>query len=181
MASWQAGKLANRVGLLPTWPLPLAACRLPLATRLPAAQLTWRILTHAVKVRLQSQPTDRPLTFTGPLDCFKQTVKQEGIRGLYRVSRKPVKQGLTRRASRHRLSARRWRMRRSSSSTTGVRRRSCRFVRPRSVRTRSACPSWRCRALVPVPSLRLSCELQAGLFPMILHFLVAPPDAQHAH
>lgn len=43
-------------------------------------------LTHAVKVRLQSQPTDRPLSFTGPLDCFKKTLNQEGIRGLYRVS-----------------------------------------------------------------------------------------------
>lgn len=38
-----------------------------------------------VKVRLQSQPTDRPLTFTGPLDCFKQTYGKEGLRGLYRV------------------------------------------------------------------------------------------------
>lgn len=40
----------------------------------------------SVKVRLQSQPTDRPLTFTGPLDCFKQTYGKEGLRGLYRVN-----------------------------------------------------------------------------------------------
>ncbi len=39
-----------------------------------------------MKVRLQSQPTDRPASFTGPLDCFKQTYGKEGWRGLYRVS-----------------------------------------------------------------------------------------------
>lgn len=38
-----------------------------------------------VKVRLQSQPTDQALKFTGPLDCFKQTYAKEGWRGLYRV------------------------------------------------------------------------------------------------
>lgn len=41
--------------------------------------------TRSVKVRLQSQPTDRPLSFTGPFDCFKQTYMKEGLRGLYRV------------------------------------------------------------------------------------------------
>lgn len=44
---------------------------------------------NIVKVRLQSQPTDRPLAFTGPLDCFRQTYLKEGWRGLYRVSRPP--------------------------------------------------------------------------------------------
>lgn len=38
-----------------------------------------------VKVRLQSQPTDRPPTFAGPLDCFRQTWGREGWKGLYRV------------------------------------------------------------------------------------------------
>jgi Mitochondrial carrier protein len=38
-----------------------------------------------VKVRLQSQPADRPPRFKGPLDCFAQTFKNEGFRGLYRV------------------------------------------------------------------------------------------------
>jgi hypothetical protein len=40
-----------------------------------------------VKVRLQSQPwlNDEPLQFTGPVDCFAQTFRNEGIRGLYRV------------------------------------------------------------------------------------------------
>lgn len=42
--------------------------------------------TITVKVRLQSQPTDRPPAFHGPLDCFKQTFAKEGARGLYRVS-----------------------------------------------------------------------------------------------
>ena len=40
-----------------------------------------------VKVRLQSQPTDMPASFSGPWDCFKQTFTKEGWRGLYRVSR----------------------------------------------------------------------------------------------
>jgi hypothetical protein len=39
-----------------------------------------------VKVRLQSQPLDRPFKFTGPLDCFIQTVKGEGVKALWRVS-----------------------------------------------------------------------------------------------
>jgi ornithine carrier protein len=39
-----------------------------------------------VKVRLQSQHTDRPLAFKGPFDCFKQTYQHEGLKGLYRVS-----------------------------------------------------------------------------------------------
>lgn len=38
-----------------------------------------------VKVRLQAQPFDKSLRFSGPLDCFKQSLKNEGIRGLYRV------------------------------------------------------------------------------------------------
>jgi len=37
-----------------------------------------------VKVRLQSQPDHLPLRYTGPLDCFRQSVKQDGFRGLYR-------------------------------------------------------------------------------------------------
>lgn len=39
-----------------------------------------------VKVRLQSQPLDRPFKFAGPLDCFIQTVKGEGVKALWRVS-----------------------------------------------------------------------------------------------
>jgi hypothetical protein len=42
-----------------------------------------------IKVRLQSQPVDRPPRFKGPLDCFTQTWKHEGLRGLYRVSFSP--------------------------------------------------------------------------------------------
>ena len=37
-----------------------------------------------IKVRLQSQPDHLPLRYTGPLDCFKQSVRQDGFRGLYR-------------------------------------------------------------------------------------------------
>ncbi|CED83602.1 Mitochondrial carnitine-acylcarnitine carrier protein [Phaffia rhodozyma] len=42
------------------------------------------------KVRLQSQPPDSALRYTGPLDCFKQTWSKEGIRGLYRGLSAPV-------------------------------------------------------------------------------------------
>ncbi|KAL7269096.1 mitochondrial ornithine carrier protein [Rhizina undulata] len=43
-----------------------------------------------VKVRLQSQPDDRPLRYRGPLDCFKQSLQQGGIRGLYRGISPPL-------------------------------------------------------------------------------------------
>jgi hypothetical protein len=38
------------------------------------------------KVRLQSQVLDATARFKGPLDCLSQTWRNEGIRGLYRVS-----------------------------------------------------------------------------------------------
>jgi len=37
-----------------------------------------------VKVRLQSQPDHLPLQYNGPLDCFRQSIQKDGIRGLYR-------------------------------------------------------------------------------------------------
>ncbi|WWC68072.1 uncharacterized protein I206_101991 [Kwoniella pini CBS 10737] len=43
-----------------------------------------------VKVRLQSQPTDRPATFKGPWDCFSQTRQKEGFFGLYRGLTAPL-------------------------------------------------------------------------------------------
>ncbi|WWC59575.1 uncharacterized protein I303_102132 [Kwoniella dejecticola CBS 10117] len=43
-----------------------------------------------VKVRLQSQPTDRPATFKGPWDCFTQTRQKEGLFGLYRGLTAPL-------------------------------------------------------------------------------------------
>lgn len=38
------------------------------------------------KVRLQAQVLDHSARFRGPVDCLTQTWKNEGIRGLYRVS-----------------------------------------------------------------------------------------------
>lgn len=38
-----------------------------------------------IKVRLQTQPLDHPY-FSGPWDCFKTTMKQEGLKGLFTVS-----------------------------------------------------------------------------------------------
>jgi mitochondrial ornithine carrier protein len=43
-----------------------------------------------VKVRLQSQPDHLPLRYTGPLDCFQQSIKAEGILGLYRGISAPL-------------------------------------------------------------------------------------------
>lgn len=37
------------------------------------------------KVRLQSQVLDSTARFDGPMDCLKQTFRNEGISGLYRV------------------------------------------------------------------------------------------------
>ncbi|KAH8675602.1 amino-acid transporter Arg-13 [Xylariales sp. PMI_506] len=43
-----------------------------------------------VKVRLQSQPDHLPLRYTGPLDCFRQSIKQDGFLGLYRGISAPL-------------------------------------------------------------------------------------------
>ncbi|QIW98171.1 hypothetical protein AMS68_003689 [Peltaster fructicola] len=43
-----------------------------------------------VKVRLQSQPDHLPLAYTGPLDCFKKSLQQDGIRGLFRGLSAPM-------------------------------------------------------------------------------------------
>lgn len=43
-----------------------------------------------VKVRLQSQPDHKPLRYAGPLDCFRQSWRQEGIAGLYRGISAPL-------------------------------------------------------------------------------------------
>ncbi|KAI5808128.1 mitochondrial carrier domain-containing protein [Peziza echinospora] len=43
-----------------------------------------------VKVRLQTQPDDRPLRYKGPIDCFRQSIQQEGVRGLYRGISPPL-------------------------------------------------------------------------------------------
>ncbi|KAI9798972.1 MAG: hypothetical protein M1833_004325 [Piccolia ochrophora] len=43
-----------------------------------------------VKVRLQSQPDGHPLRYAGPIDCFRQSFQQDGIRGLYRGISAPL-------------------------------------------------------------------------------------------
>ncbi|KAL2869411.1 putative mitochondrial ornithine carrier protein AmcA/Ort1 [Aspergillus lucknowensis] len=43
-----------------------------------------------VKVRLQSQPDHLPLRYNGPLDCFRQSFRAEGLRGLYRGISAPM-------------------------------------------------------------------------------------------
>ena len=41
-------------------------------------------------MRLQSQPDHFPLRYAGPLDCFRQAFRTEGIRGLYRGISAPL-------------------------------------------------------------------------------------------
>ena len=43
-----------------------------------------------VKVRLQSQPDTLPLRYQGPLDCFRQSIRVDGITGLYRGISAPL-------------------------------------------------------------------------------------------
>ncbi|KGO67511.1 Transcription factor, fungi [Penicillium italicum] len=43
-----------------------------------------------VKVRLQSQPEHLPLRYAGPLDCFRQSLRADGFRGLYRGISAPM-------------------------------------------------------------------------------------------
>jgi len=43
-----------------------------------------------VKVRLQSQPDHLPLRYNGPVDCFRQSFRSEGMRGLYRGVSAPL-------------------------------------------------------------------------------------------
>ena len=43
-----------------------------------------------VKVRLQSQPDHLPLRYAGPLDCFRQSIKSDGVLGLYRGITAPL-------------------------------------------------------------------------------------------
>lgn len=43
-----------------------------------------------VKVRLQSQPANLPLKYTGPLDCFKQSLRRDGFIGIYRGISAPL-------------------------------------------------------------------------------------------
>jgi ornithine carrier protein len=43
-----------------------------------------------VKVRLQSQPDHLPLRYTGPIDCFRQGLRTDGVLGLYRGISAPL-------------------------------------------------------------------------------------------
>lgn len=43
-----------------------------------------------MKVRLQSQPDYLPLRYKGPLDCLKQSIRNEGFLGLYRGVSAPL-------------------------------------------------------------------------------------------
>src|SRR5882672_11120768 len=53
-----------------------------------AAGIVSKVFEHPfdlTKVRLQAQVLDATARFRGPLDCLVQTLRNEGMRGLYRV------------------------------------------------------------------------------------------------
>ncbi|GBE87547.1 mitochondrial carrier [Sparassis latifolia] len=57
------------------------------------AGITSKFFEHPfdlTKVRLQSQVLDETARFSGPIDCLRQTFKNEGIRGLYRGLPAPI-------------------------------------------------------------------------------------------
>ncbi|BGP55926.1 hypothetical protein JCM8202_005269 [Rhodotorula sphaerocarpa] len=58
-----------------------------------AAGIASRAVEHPfdlTKVRLQSQPLDRPARYTGPWDCIVQTYRAEGVRAFWRGVSMPV-------------------------------------------------------------------------------------------
>ncbi|RHZ62706.1 hypothetical protein CDV55_103460 [Aspergillus turcosus] len=58
-----------------------------------AAGMAGKVIEYpfdTVKVRLQSQPAHIPLRYQGPLDCFRQSIQAEGLRGLYRGISAPM-------------------------------------------------------------------------------------------
>ncbi|BGP25291.1 mitochondrial carrier protein, amino-acid transporter arg-13 [Rhodotorula toruloides] len=58
-----------------------------------AAGIVSKLFEHPfdlTKVRLQSQPLDRPLRFTGPWDCIVQTYRNEGVPAFWRGVSMPV-------------------------------------------------------------------------------------------
>lgn len=63
--------------------------RLAESTSCQIAGMVSKVFDHPFdlcKVRLQAQVLDHSARFRGPVDCLTQTWKNEGIRGLYRVS-----------------------------------------------------------------------------------------------
>ncbi|KAL4887899.1 mitochondrial carrier domain-containing protein [Aspergillus ambiguus] len=58
-----------------------------------AAGMAGKVIEYpfdTVKVRLQSQPDHLPLRYAGPLDCFRQSLRADGLRGLYRGISAPM-------------------------------------------------------------------------------------------
>ncbi|KAI9927318.1 hypothetical protein MW887_003705 [Aspergillus wentii] len=58
-----------------------------------AAGMAGKVIEYpfdTVKVRLQSQPDHLPLRYNGPLDCFRQSFRADGFRGLYRGISAPL-------------------------------------------------------------------------------------------
>ncbi|EAL84893.1 hypothetical protein KXW98_002245 [Aspergillus fumigatus] len=58
-----------------------------------AAGMAGKVIEYpfdTVKVRLQSQPSHIPLRYQGPLDCFRQSIQADGLRGLYRGISAPL-------------------------------------------------------------------------------------------
>lgn len=83
--------------LVPTAPMVESECSGPEALKDIAfgsmAGMIGKVLEYpfdTIKVRLQSQPDEAPLRYRGPLDCFTQSLRQDGIRGIYRGISSPL-------------------------------------------------------------------------------------------
>lgn len=74
-------------------PIPSPLCIVQGLTLCKIAGIAGKFIEYpfdTVKVRLQSQPDTKPLRYAGPLDCFKQSWRKEGIAGLYRGISAPL-------------------------------------------------------------------------------------------
>jgi mitochondrial ornithine carrier protein len=72
---------------------PTSSLPLPSLTRPQIAGVAGKYIEYpfdTVKVRLQSQPDVLPLRYTGPLDCFRQSIRSDGFLGLYRGISAPL-------------------------------------------------------------------------------------------
>lgn len=71
----------------------LAACRAVTEQATQVAGVIGKYIEYpfdTIKVRLQSQPSGSPAIYSGPLDCFRQSITRDGILGLYRGISAPL-------------------------------------------------------------------------------------------
>eukprot|EP01064_Diplonema_japonicum_P012915 TRINITY_DN20260_c0_g1_i1.p1 TRINITY_DN20260_c0_g1~~TRINITY_DN20260_c0_g1_i1.p1 ORF type:complete len:318 (+),score=10.79 TRINITY_DN20260_c0_g1_i1:32-985(+) len=73
-------KYTASVGHPPTWNFLLAA---GMVSSIIAQSCTYPLGVVRIRLQAQGMTLDRPILFSGPVDCFRQTYSSHGIRGLY--------------------------------------------------------------------------------------------------